>query len=114
MSEENKTALEQFNSFLSDDNNEENNAGYIAPNIEMKLSASKRKECRDILLEIRKFGVSQRQMLYLIYILSLELEDNVTMRALVSAIGQNRENIKPESLDMNNKDSGIIIESDTL
>jgi hypothetical protein len=36
------------------------------------------------------------------------------MRALVSAIGQNRENIKPESLDMNNKDSGIIIESDTL
>lgn len=114
MSEENKTALEQFNSFLSDENNEENNVGYITPNIEMKLSAQKRKECREILLEIRKFGVSQRQILYLVYLLSLELEDNVTMRALVSAIGQNRENIKPESLDVSNKDSGLIIEPGSL
>lgn len=114
MSEESKTALEQFNSFLSDDNDEGNNVGFITPNIELKLSAQKRKECREILLEIRKFGVSQRQILYLIYLLSLELEDNVTMKSLVTAIGQNRENIKPESLDVSNKDSGIIIEPESL
>jgi hypothetical protein len=61
MSEENKTALEQFNSFLSDDNNEENNAGYITPNIEMKLSASKRKECREI------WGFSKANVIFDLY-----------------------------------------------
>lgn len=66
---------------------------YIQPNIELELPANKRKECRDITLEIRKFGVSQRQILYLIYLLSLELEDNKTMRAVVKAIGDNRKNV---------------------
>ena len=66
---------------------------YIQPNVELELPAAKRKVCRDILQEIKTFGVSQRQMLYLIYLMSLELEDNVTMKAIANAIGQNRKNI---------------------
>jgi len=67
--------------------------GYIQPNIELELPAAKRKACRDILQEIKTFGVSQRQMLYLIYLMSLELEDNVTMKAIANAVGQNRKNV---------------------
>jgi hypothetical protein len=66
---------------------------YIQPNIELELSVNKRKDCRDIVMEIRKFGVSQRQMLYIIYLLSLELEDNKTMKAIAKAIGENRKNV---------------------
>lgn len=64
---------------------------YVQPNIEHKLPPGKRKECREILREIKDFGISQRQMLYLIYLMSLELEDVPTMRALVKVIGENRE-----------------------
>ena len=66
---------------------------YIQPNIELELPVNKRKDCRDIVMEIRKFGVSQRQMLYIIYLLSLELEDNKTMRSIAKAIGENRKNV---------------------
>ena len=72
---------------------------YIKPNIEYKLSSIKRQECRDILKEIKTFGVSQRQMLYLIYLMSLELEDTVTTKALVKAIGENRENVPVSVLE---------------
>jgi hypothetical protein len=74
---------------------------YIKPNIETKLPSKKRQECRDILLEIKKFGVSQRQMLYLIYLLSLELEDVETMRALTRIIGENRERTPVDTLTEN-------------
>jgi Holliday junction resolvasome RuvABC ATP-dependent DNA helicase subunit len=93
MTDNNSTG--QFDSFLTDA--PEENVDYIKPNIELKLSKEKRQECRDIVLEVRKFGVNQRQLLYLIYLLSLELEDNVTMKALAKAIGENRDNIKAES-----------------
>lgn len=93
MTDNNSTG--QFDSFLTDA--PEENVDYIKPNIELKLSKEKRQECRDIVLEVRKFGVNQRQLLYLVYLLSLELEDNVTMKALVKAIGENRDNIKAES-----------------
>jgi len=66
---------------------------YIQPNIELELPVNKRKDCRDIVMEIRKFGVSQRQMLYIIYLLSLELEDNKAMKAIAKAIGENRKNV---------------------
>jgi hypothetical protein len=71
---------------------------YIKPNIETKLSTKRRQECRDIVLEIKKFGTTQRQMLYLIYLLSLELEDIETIRALTTAIGVNRDRIPVDSL----------------
>ena len=104
MTDNNSTG--QFDSFLTE--TPEDNIDYIKPNIELKLSKEKRQECRDIVLEIRKFGVNQRQMLYLIYLLSLELEDHITMKALAKAIGENRENIKPDSFGNEEKNKLIL------
>lgn len=83
-------------SFLSDE--QEEGVSYIKPNVELKLSADKRKECRNIVMEIRKFGISQRQLLYLIQLLSLELENREVMKALIDAIGENREKINISGL----------------
>lgn len=73
---------------------------YITPNVELKLSKEKRQICRDILLEIKNFGVSQRQILYLIYLLALELEDNNAMRSITAACGEHRENIPLTAWDL--------------
>lgn len=43
--------------------------------IEAKKLADERETCRLIKREIDNFGITQHQRLYLIYILSLELED---------------------------------------
>jgi len=89
MTEENKSG--EWDSLLTEEAQE--GEEYIQPNIELELSVNKRKDCRDIVMEIKKFGISQRQMLYIIYLLSLELEDNKTMRAIVKTIGENRKNV---------------------
>ena len=73
----------------------EEGVDYIQPNIEHKLSKDKRQACRDIVKEIKSFGVNQRQMLFVIYLLSLELEDMETMRALTRAVGENRDKFEP-------------------
>lgn len=95
--EEDKPAVQEATLFMGEDNPDPNGevdkTRYIKPNIETKLLPKKRQECRDIVLEIKKFGVSQRQMLYLIYLLSLELEDIEIMKALTAAIGENRDKI---------------------
>jgi len=97
--------LKQLNSFLEDVNKNLNEApetevghevpepSYVTPSIEIKLSKEKRQVCRDILLEIRNFGVSQRQMTYLIYLMALELEDQAAMKAITSAVSTHRDNI---------------------
>jgi len=40
--------------------------------------------CRKIVKEISQFGVSQRQYMFIIYLLALELENVENMRALTS------------------------------
>lgn len=101
--------LKQLELFLSDTNSSlngdlnkrieeqqtthEHEPSYVSPSIEVKLSKEKRQACRDILLEIRNFGVSQRQVMYLIYLLALELEDQAAMQAISAACGEHRENI---------------------
>jgi len=86
--------------FLSDE--AEEGVGYINPNIDIKLPAHKRMECREIVREIKSFGINQRQMLYTIYLLALELEDNQTMKAIIKAIGDNRDNVKISNLIVSN------------
>lgn len=94
--------LEQLELFLVDQNkaiNEEIGTApevqesFVNPNIELKLRKEKRQACRDILLEIRNFGISQRQVMYLIYLLALELEDQQAMKSIVEAVGANRDNV---------------------
>lgn len=82
--------------FLSDE--PEEGEEYIKPNIEIDLPPNKRQECRDIVLEIRKFGVNQRQYLYLIQLLALELESRETMLAITKAVGENREKVPVSKL----------------
>ena len=43
--------------FLTDPENAEEGVDYIQPNIETKLPANKRNECREIVKEIKSFGV---------------------------------------------------------
>ena len=67
---------------------------YIQPtSIETKLSSDKRDEIHQIVQEVLRFGVSQRQLLYLIQQLTLSLENRQVMLALIAAINENREKI---------------------
>lgn len=99
MSEEKK--IDPFSSpMLEDKETASEDHSYIIPNIESKLSKRKRDECREIVREIREFGVSQRQLLYTIYLLSLELENTTAMRALAKTIGEVREQIPVAELSL--------------
>lgn len=89
--------------FLVDPENANENESYIKPNIETKLPPHKRNECRDIVQEIRKFGISQRQFLYLIQLLALEIEDREIMLALTKVVGENREKIHVSNLVLDDK-----------
>lgn len=96
--------VKAFDSLLETNESEDgeiDKTRYIKPNIETKLSSKKKQECREIVQEIRRFGTSQRQMVYLIYLLSLELEDVETMRALTSVIGENRDRTPVDALTEN-------------
>jgi len=68
-------------------------AVYLEPNIEFELSKEKRQACRDIVLEIKNFGVNQRQFLFLIQLLAMELENGDHMRAIVKAVGTARKDV---------------------
>ena len=48
--------------------------------------AEEKQTCREIAKEVTNFGVSQRQQLFLIYLLALELEDVEKMQVLTSVI----------------------------
>jgi len=66
---------------------------YVQPNIEAELPREKRQVCRDIVSEIKNFGVNQRQILFLIQLLAMELENGEAMRAIVKAVGAVRKDI---------------------
>lgn len=92
-----KPEKEGFDTFLTDADEIEEGVEYIKPDLELKLPPAKRNECRDIVQEIKSFGVrSQRQILYLIYLLSLEVEDPITMKALVEACKSGRKDLPDE------------------
>lgn len=96
--EEQQQTSGEWDSLLSEAS-EDSQEGFVKPNIEYQLSKEKRQIVRDILLEIRKFGVSQRQILFLIYLLALELENQDAMKAIVAAVGENREKIPLDRIE---------------
>jgi hypothetical protein len=53
---------------------------------ESEKLAEEKQACRQILTEINKFGITQRQQLFLIYLLASELEDVEIMQALTSTV----------------------------
>ena len=88
------TALEKLDSMLEDEAAE--GVSYVKTakgSIEVSLSKEKKDTCRDIVREIRNFGISQRQMVFLIELLALELENREVMLAIKSAVTENREKV---------------------
>lgn len=91
MSNDNKQG--KFDAFLTNETDMSDDVKYIKPNIEMKLSKEKRQACRDIVLEIKQYGITQRQLWFLINLLSLELENQNLVKAIADVIGEHRDSI---------------------
>jgi hypothetical protein len=89
--------------------NQEDNEPVIEPNIEMELSKEKRDIVREIIKEIKNFGVSQRQLVYLIFCLSMELENIVLAKELTSLIGKHRSKIPVQVSEQNNPKKKLIL-----
>ena len=88
----------------SEDDVQEGEA-YVVPNyIETKLPKEKRMECRGIVKTINQHGISQRQKLYMIYLLSLELENRDSMLKIVKVVSECKDTIE---------DSKIIVDRET-
>jgi len=64
--------------------------------IKKKRELKEQMTCRDILKEILNFGVSEHQKKFLIYLLSLELEDVDLMRKIDIIINNKKEALKPK------------------
>lgn len=77
--------------------NEEDKEVYVEPNIEYELSKEKRQTCREIVKEIKEFGINQRQLLFLIQLLAMELENREAMSAVSKAIGAVRKEVPVEN-----------------
>jgi len=72
---------------------------YVVPNfVETKLSKEKRMECRGIVKTINQHGISQRQKLYMIYLLSLELENRESMMKIVKVLAECKDTIEDSKL----------------
>lgn len=82
---------------------------YIKPRLETKLTDKKKKECRDIVLEIKNFGVNQRQILYIIDLLALELERNEDMRRIREAVVGIRQELPDTPLELNKEKPKLIL-----
>lgn len=83
------------NDFLTDPESADPNQQYIKPNyIETTLSKDKKTECREIVKVINEYGVSQRQKMFIIYLLGLELEDNRLVKGLAKLIGEIQNSIQ--------------------
>lgn len=86
--------MEKLDSMLEDEAKE--GVAYVktsAGSIEVKLSKEKKDSCRQIVQEIRKFGINQRQLLFLIELLALELENREVMLSVKAAVAENREKV---------------------
>jgi hypothetical protein len=59
--------------------------------------AEQNEMCRKIVAEVMNFGVNQRQIVYMMNLLALQLENNVYMRELSSFIKE----LVPEAFLMN-------------
>jgi len=63
--------------------------------VETMLPKDRKNECRDVVRQLNSFGFSQRQKLYLSYLLALELENHHASKFLVDAIKKTRTMLAP-------------------
>lgn len=94
---ENETPNESLDALFTDPEDAEEGINYIQPDLELKLAKGKRDECRQIVQEIKSYGVTgQRQILYLIYLLALEVEDASVLKTIVDACKVGRKELTSE------------------
>jgi len=94
-------SMSEIDQFLTNPEDAQENEGYIKPNVEVELAPNKRQECRNIVKEIKEFGVTQRQLVYIIYLLSLEVENLDMMKAITKIVGEQRSNVPLTPKDKN-------------
>lgn len=70
--------------------------------IELKKQLEENKICRQIVREIIKFGVNQRQLWYIVHLLGLEMDDINNSQALASFVRET----KPEIFMERNEEHG--------
>ena len=102
----------KFDSFLTNSDEADPDQQYVQPNyIETSLTKERRNECRTIVKTINDFGVSQRQKMYLIYLLSLELENVALMQKIIKAISSEQKEVQDSKLitENNSKASKLIL-----
>lgn len=80
-------------SYLGHPSGDEKDVAYIEPTADIELHKEKRQACREIVQEIKSFGVNQRQLLFLIELLALELENGNAMRAIANAVKSSRSQV---------------------
>jgi hypothetical protein len=75
-----------------------------------ELAVDARATAREIVQEVLNFGVSQQQILYIVYLLALELEDRDAMLTISNSVKQLLENIGDSDEDepANNNPTGIL------
>lgn len=74
--------------------------------VKLEKLAKEKQRSRDIVKEIINFGVTEQQKLDIIFLLSINLENNEAMQELTTAIKKYREVInKEEETDNNVSDS---------
>jgi hypothetical protein len=94
-SADDQSSMEGFDSMLTDENEKEEGVQYVTPSyVETKLSKDKKMECRGIVRTINQFGISQRQKLFLIYLLALELENRESMLKISRAVADSKDTIE--------------------
>lgn len=74
------------------------NVEYIEPNIEAFLDKEKKLECRHIVRQINNFKFSERQKLFLIHLLSLELEKQDNVKIVAEAVKKVRSNFDKQEI----------------
>lgn len=91
--------MSKFDDMLTSEDDVQEGEAYVVPNyIEKKLPKEKRMECRGIVKTINQHGISQRQKLYMIYLLSLELENRDSMMKIVKVVSECKDTIEDSKI----------------
>jgi hypothetical protein len=91
------TAVEKFESFLEE--TAEDGVEYVKPKyVELTLTKERKQELRALNKTLNDYGMSQRDKLFLIYIMSLEFESREAMNAIVDGVSVADEHIPKRAL----------------
>jgi hypothetical protein len=83
--EENNGELDRFESYLDDE--AKDGVNYVKPKyVELTLSKDRKQELRALLKTLNEYGLSQRDKLFLTYIMALEFDSREAMNAVVDGV----------------------------